>query len=89
MQMKCAREFAYYKGTGELESDIENYLHEEDYIANTSSCTKETRLYSKTKIYHGQLMIKNSKKMPKTMFKEIKLRNKVYHKGLKLKLTIK
>ena len=83
--MKCAREFAYYKSTGELECDIKDYVHEKDYISNTDSCTKETRLYSKTCIYYGEIMIKKAKKMPKSTFKLLTLRNRYKHKGMKLK----
>ena len=57
--MKCAREFAYYKSTGELERDIKDYVDEEDYISNTNSSTKRTRIYSKRKVYKGQLMIQS------------------------------
>ena len=56
--MKCVREFAYYKSTGELECNVKNmYMWK-----TTGSYTKETRLYSKTRIYYGEIMIKKAKK---------------------------
>ena len=46
--MKCAREFAYYKSTGELERDVKDYIDKEDYISNTYS-TKGTKIHAKRK----------------------------------------
>ena len=65
--MKCAREFAYYKSTGELERDVKDYIDKEDYISNTYS---STRIHAKRKVYQGQLMIQKSKQMTKKTVKD-------------------